>query len=87
MEIKTFEEYLRDNIWEPEGLLDDDMPDAFDAWLGELQVDDLIEYAETWGNSLIKKRIIDVEVVIAKSLPYDGECRVGLEELFNNKKL
>lgn len=53
MEHTTFEDYLRDQYAEHYIGTDDDMPDAFDKWLtDELQVDELIEFAESWGKTL-----------------------------------
>lgn len=48
---KTFEEFLREahtNIFE--SLLDDDMPDHFDNWLGELDGEDYINFGELYGS-------------------------------------
>lgn len=46
---KTFEEYLQAQCFElyPE-ILDDAMPDFFEKWLGEQDVDSLIIYADEW---------------------------------------
>ena len=30
-------------------VLDDDLPDDFDRWLTDLQIDEVIKYAENWG--------------------------------------
>ena len=49
MKINSFEDYLRDYCWEPEGVLDDDMPDAFDAWLAEISQEFLIDLATDYG--------------------------------------
>ena len=53
--IKSFEQYLMDSCWEAEGILDDDMPDAFDAWLGDIDTNEIISFADEWGNTLLKK--------------------------------
>lgn len=47
--MKTFEKYLEEDVWEPEGVLDDDMPDAFEAWLEGLDIQEVIDYAEQYG--------------------------------------
>lgn len=46
---RTFEDFLGD--WHAENYhgTDDDMPDAFDTWLGELDGEDYIKYAELYG--------------------------------------
>lgn len=46
---QTFEEYLRDNCWDAEGILDDDMSDAFDTWCAELDVQEVMDYAEQFA--------------------------------------
>lgn len=33
---------------------DDAMPDSFDAWLSELPIDDMIDFAEAWGANFMK---------------------------------
>lgn len=46
---QTFENYLKEIHAEDYHGTDDDMTDAFESWLVELQVDDLIQYAQKWG--------------------------------------
>lgn len=48
----TFEDFLKEKHAEECMGLDDNMPDAFDDWLGELQADDFIALAETWGETI-----------------------------------
>ena len=48
--MKTFENYLQDKFMENEPMvLDDDLPDAFEAWLSDLQADDFMQYGEEYG--------------------------------------
>ena len=56
--MKTFEQYLEDRCFElhPE-LLDDDMPDCFDNWLGDQDIESLLVYSEGWGRH-IKNTIV-----------------------------
>lgn len=42
----SFEDYLKEMHAQDYHGTDDDMPDAFDNWLVELQVDDLIGYGD-----------------------------------------
>ena len=51
--MKTFEQYLEDQCFElhPE-ILDDDMPDFFDNWLGDQDVESLLVYSEGWGRHI-----------------------------------
>ena len=48
-----FEEFLQEKHAENYHGLDDEMPDAFNNWLGNLPVDTLIDYAEEWKNKKI----------------------------------
>ena len=51
--MKSFEQYLEDHCFElhPE-ILDDDMPDFFDNWLGDQDVESLLVYSEGWGRHI-----------------------------------
>ena len=51
--MKSFEQYLEDQCFElhPE-ILDDDMPDFFDNWLGDQDVESLLVYSEGWGRHI-----------------------------------
>jgi hypothetical protein len=48
--IQTFEEYLQVQFsgLHPE-VLDDDLPEKFNAWLEQLDVEELIDYADVYG--------------------------------------
>lgn len=49
MIYKTFEEYLEKRCFdENPTVLDDNMPDFFDNWLGEQSVDSIMIYADGW---------------------------------------
>lgn len=57
MEI-NFENYLQEQFMEDEPqVLDDDIPDAFDAWLETKDVNDIMEYGEKYDKK-IKKDIL-----------------------------
>ena len=46
----TFENYLQEKHFEEnQQLLDDDLPDAFEEWASNLDVQEVIDYAEKWG--------------------------------------
>ena len=47
--MKTFEKFLEEDVWEPEGVLDDDMPDAFESWLVGQDIDEIINWADMYG--------------------------------------
>lgn len=57
--MKTFEEYLKDIHAESYKGLDDEMSDNFNSWTGELDVNELIEYAELYGEICYKQGEID----------------------------
>lgn len=51
--MKTFEKYLEDICFKINpSVLDDDMPDFFDNWLGELDGEDYIKWAEIFGEKM-----------------------------------
>lgn len=51
----TFESYLQEQFFRDEPMtLDDDFPDAFNDWLDRQDVNDIITYAQRWGDKLIK---------------------------------
>lgn len=46
----TFEDYLKERHAEMNPmLLDDDMPDHFDDWLGAIEIDTIIGWGELYG--------------------------------------
>jgi len=64
--MKSFEQYLEERCFElyPE-ILDDDMPDFFDNWLGDQDVESLLVYSEGWGRH-IKNTILQEVTKITK---------------------
>lgn len=51
----TFEDYLKEvHMTEHPMLLDDDLPDAFDDWLGDLNADDFIMHGNNYGKKYVK---------------------------------
>ena len=49
---KTFEDYLQDKHADHYHGFDDDMPEAFDQWISELEKESIITYAESYGNEV-----------------------------------
>lgn len=48
--IDTFEQFLQEKFMEEEPmLLDDDLPDGFDHWISNINIDDLIELGQEYG--------------------------------------
>ena len=61
--MKTFTDYLQEIHARNYHGTDDNMPDSFEAWISELQVDDLIKYADkvmTIQNDSIDKLLIRI---------------------------
>ena len=48
----SFEKYLQEIHAKNYTGIDDDMPDAFDSWLGECDVEDFISFGESYGEIL-----------------------------------
>lgn len=50
MKTQTFEDFLEEICFELNPMvLDDDMPDFFDNWIGELEGEDYIKWGELYG--------------------------------------
>lgn len=45
----TFEDYLATVFANESLVLDDDLPDATNNWIADLDPQELIDYAEAWG--------------------------------------
>lgn len=52
-----FEEFLTDKHAEDYHGLDDEMPDAFEAWLVELDIDTIIDYANEFADLKVKNTV------------------------------
>lgn len=46
---QSFEDFLEDKHGEDYMGTDDDMPDAYENWMSNLDVQEVIDYAEEWG--------------------------------------
>lgn len=49
---KSFEDYLKSVHAEDYHGTDDDMPDAYEAWLDQLGIYELIEYADAYAKTI-----------------------------------
>lgn len=63
--MNTFEKYLEEECWEPEGILDDNMPDAFESWLGELDTQEIMDYAEQYAKYVQYETVSDLQDKLA----------------------
>ena len=51
MKYRDFEQYLQFKFLEDEPqVLDDDIPDAYESWIVEQDIDDVIKWADEYGN-------------------------------------
>ena len=55
MEHITFEDYLKDHHANGYTGTDDNMPDDYERWLGELDTETLIDLADLWGEAIRKE--------------------------------
>jgi len=54
--MKTFEEFLQEKHFEENPMiLDDDLSDDYECWASNLDVQEIIAYAEEWGKLITKK--------------------------------
>lgn len=53
--MQTFEEYLRDEVWEAEGVLDDDIAGEFESWLCNVDGEEYITCADEYGKKMFEK--------------------------------
>jgi hypothetical protein len=52
----SFEDFLKQKHYEEHPMLiDDDLPDAFDNWLGEIDGEDYMKYGQEYGEYLIEQ--------------------------------
>ena len=58
MNKKDFESYLQMIHAKDYHGVDDDMPDDYEAWLGTLDIFEVIKYAERWGMEVSKESYI-----------------------------
>ena len=53
MKNETFEDFLQDRFWREEPqTLDDMFPDAYIEWLQSQDIEDIISWAQIWGDKL-----------------------------------
>ncbi len=73
MKIQSFEEFLQDKFTDLEPqVLDDDLPDAFDGWISNLDGEEYIKYAQQYG----EKNFLDgMDKVLNGFKPYVENLR------------
>ena len=73
--MQTFENFLEDKFSELEiGILDDDLPDAFSAWLENLDGEEYMEFGQQYGEKCwieAKEEILDAFGDSISKLGYD----------------
>ena len=55
MKKDTFRDFLEEQYAKAYRGTDDDMPDAFDTWVTNTQIDELMDYADVYGDIMFKK--------------------------------
>ena len=92
---KTFEQYLQEIHANDYHGLDDEMPDSFDAWVSELDAEEMKEYAEEWGEELEEekdKALVIVLDFVERWNKQDKDKEVAeaaqtLQDIRNTKKI
>lgn len=51
----TFREFLIDKFCKQYTGLDDEMPDCQEDWFGDLDVEDVIDWAEDWRDYVVRE--------------------------------
>ena len=62
--LGEFEQYLQEIHAKDYHGLDDDMPDAYNAWVSELDAGEMREYAEEWGEELEEEKDKALAIVL-----------------------
>jgi len=80
---KTFEKYLEQVCFEANPqVLDDDMPDFFDDWLGSQDGEDYIRLADEYANKVREEERERIEATILS----EPDVAVGLQNFLNQKE-
>lgn len=66
MKQQTFEEYLQERHSAQYIGTDDSMPDDYEDWISRLDVQEVIDYAEKWGDQLKRLYLIKILAEIIK---------------------
>lgn len=66
---KSFTKFLQEEHAKNYHGTDDDMPDAFDAWLTDLQVDLMIAYAELFAAKRVQSEVAGVFEGLRATVP------------------
>lgn len=67
MKYQPFEDYLQEQHAENYTGTDDDMPDAFEAWVSNLDVSEVMDFAEAWGSGIYNQIDNSISVEELKS--------------------
>ncbi len=79
--MNNFDKYLEDVFMKNDGMmfLDDDLPDAFDAWVSNLDNAELIEYANKAMTSQRKKDIANLKELYKEKGFIDKDQKHGFD--------
>lgn len=57
--MDSFEDYLKEqHMNEFPEILDDDLPDHYDDWVGSLDAEDFIRFADLYGNMRAHNKLV-----------------------------
>ena len=62
--LGEFEQYLQEIHAKDYHGLDDDMPDAYNAWVSELDAKEIQEYEKEWSDEIDKKEFVKAFAVV-----------------------
>jgi len=86
--MQTFEQFLAEkHVEQNPHLLDDMIPDDFNAWLERIDVDELIKYGDEYAKLKDKKWKDKIITLLAKSETTDNakQIRHLIKELYEDK--
>ena len=77
---ETFEEYLMGKCMEDTHALDDMLPDVYEDWIGEQDVEDIIEWAEKWNKEQLARQFKEMVSDVVPNLDEIQEDTTSMEE-------
>ena len=68
--METFEDFLKD--WHAKDYhgTDDNMPDAFDNWLLDIGIEDILKFGDIWGREQQLRGFQEAKEIAFKAITY-----------------
>ena len=82
--IKTFIDYLQEIHFEKNPMiLDDDLSDHFDNWMGDIEQDEMIKYADDFARINVHRIALRIETLFCQQfgIEYDGELTQEIKDI------